>query len=98
MTFANKATVERLMSKKNAMLVDMRSPIHFRDMPVKGAVNLPLRNLINTLTNLTAKDKSRKTPVILFGLNSNDPEVKAGVNSSENLGFTTYITDYNQLV
>lgn len=97
MKFANRETVQTLIAKKSAMLVDMRTPVHVRDMPVAGAVNLPLRNLINTLTNLTAKDKKRKTPVILFGVNSHDPEVKSGITYSEDLGFQTYVTDYNQV-
>lgn len=92
MRFANKDKVQTLLSKK-ALLVDMRSPVHFRDSAIKGSVNLPLRNLVNTL--ITIKDK--KTAVILFGLNSNDPEVKSGVTYSENLGFDTYVTDLRQL-
>lgn len=97
MKFANRDTVQTLITKKNALLVDMRTPVQFRDMPVAGSVNLPLRNLINMLTTLTGKDKKRKTPVILFGNGSNDPEVKSGVTYSENLGFQTYVTDYNQI-
>ena len=90
--FADKKKVQTLMEKKKAILVDMRSPILFRDDNIEGAVNLPLRNLINTLT--LERDKSR--PVILFGLNPDDTDLKSGVNYSENLGFVTYTTDVRQ--
>jgi rhodanese-related sulfurtransferase len=93
MRFANKERVKQLLATNKAMLVDMRSPVHFRDTPVKGAVNLPLRNLTNELVKI--KDKSK--PVILFGVGSNDSDVKAGITYSENLGFDTYVTDIRQL-
>lgn len=91
MRFANKEKVQTLISSKNAMLVDMRSPVQFRDSPISGAVNLPLRNLVNTL--MTIKDKTR--PVILFG---EETDVKMGVTYTENLSFENiYITDVKQL-
>lgn len=93
MRFATKEKVKTLITTKNAMLVDMRSPIHFRDDPVANSVNLPLRNLTNTL--MLEKDKTR--PVIIFGLTSVDPELKSGVTYGENLGFEVYITDLHQL-
>jgi len=87
MRFANKEKVQTLINSKNAMLVDMRSPVQFRDSPVPGAVNLPLRNLTNTL--ITIKDKKR--PVILFGEHT---DVKMGITYAENLSFENiYITN-----
>lgn len=93
MRFANREKVKTLIEKKNAMLVDMRSPVQFRDTPIPGAVNLPLRNLVNTLVLV----KNKKIPVILFGNGNADPDVKAGITYSENYGFDTYVTDYKLL-
>ena len=93
MRFANKELVKTLVEKKKALLVDMRSPVHFRDTPIAGAVNLPLRNLVNELVKIRDKTK----PVILFGVGNNDPEVKAGITYSENFGFDTYVADHKQL-
>lgn len=97
MRFANKEKVQELVSTKSAMLVDMRSPVQFRDMPIQGAVNLPLRNLSNALIALTAKDKKRKTPIVLFGVGNNDLEVKSGIVYVEDLGFECYVTAYDLL-
>jgi len=93
MRFADKTKVKELVEKKKALLVDMRSPVQFRDTPVQGSVNLPLRNLANELVKI----KDKKQPIILFGSGNNDPDVKAGITYSENLGFDTYVTDHKQL-
>ncbi len=97
MQFINKEKVKNLLEKKNALLVDMRTPVQFRDNPIPGAINLPLRNLSNYLILLTAKDKERKTPIILFGTTTNDRDLELGVIYSEDLGFTTYITSDTML-
>ena len=88
MKFADKAKVKELMDKKNALLIDMRSPVSFRDTHINGAVNLPLRNLVNELV----KNKDSKRPIILFGVNSEDTDVKAAIKYAENLYFDTYVT------
>lgn len=90
MRFANKEKVQALINSKNAMLVDMRSPVQFRDSSIPGAVNLPLRNLTNTL--MTVKDKTR--PVILFG---EATDVKMGITYAENLSFENiYVTNMRE--
>lgn len=91
--FADKDRVKTLLEKKNAILVDMRSPVMFRDENVAGSVNWPLRNLVNNLT----LERNKTKPVILFGLNPDDVDLKSGVTYSENLGFETYVTDVRQL-
>lgn len=94
MRFATKEKVQALITQKKGMLIDMRSPIHFRDDPIVGAVNLPLRAMVNNL--MTIKDK--KKPIVLFGLTSSDPDLKSGVTYAENLSFEeVYITDLRQL-
>lgn len=90
---ASKSTVERLVAK-GAMLVDMRSPIDFRDGTISGAVNLPLRNFLNKITGM-----DRKSKIIIFGASMEDPDVKHGFNYANQLGFTeVYISAYSQLL
>jgi hypothetical protein len=86
-------TNDRLKKMTRAILVDMRSPVEFRDSKVTNAINLPLRNLVNHLTLI--RDKS--IPVVLFCADREDEELKMGGKYSENLGFDTYYTDLKQL-
>lgn len=92
MRFANKEKIQTLVGKK-AIVVDMRSPVQFRDDTIPNTVNWPLRNLTNNLTLEKKKDR----PVILFSTSTDDSELKMGVVYAENLGFDTYITDVKNL-
>lgn len=88
---ASKNTIERLVSK-GALLVDMRSPIEFRDGSIPGAVNLPLKNFLNKILGM-----DRKTKIIIFGKTIDDPDLIQGFNYSNQLGFTdVYASGYNQ--
>lgn len=86
-------TKDRLKKMTRAILVDMRSPVEFRDSNVVGAINLPLRNLVNHLTMI--RDKSQ--PVVLFSSDRTNEDLIMGGKYSENLGFETYFTDLQQL-
>ena len=89
----NKEKVSKLIAKGNAILVDMRSPVSFRDGHIEGAVNLPLKNF----TNLLMKT-DRKTAVIVYADTLEDKEMASGCNYAEVLGFTEiYYTDYTSL-
>lgn len=78
---------------KGAILVDMRSPVSFRDGHVSGAVNLPLKNF----TNLLMKT-DRKKSIIIYGDTYQDSELSQGFNYAEQLGFKeVYATDYTTL-
>lgn len=68
--------------KKGAMLVDMRSPVAFRDGHVAGAVNLPLRNFINAILKL-----DRKQALIMYSEAINDVDLKQGLVYTATLGF-----------
>ena len=92
--FATKEKLKTLLASNKATLVDMRSPVQFRDDPISGAVNLPLRNLVNSLVLM----KDKKKPLILFGIDPKDSDVKTGVTYAENLCFENiYVTDLKQL-
>lgn len=83
---------EKLL-KKGAILVDMRSPVAFRDGHIAESVNLPLKNF----TNLLMKT-DRKKAIIIYGDTPNDTDMSVGYNYAEQLGFgEVYSTDYNTL-
>jgi rhodanese-related sulfurtransferase len=90
--FANKELVEKLMSRK-ALLIDMRSPVAFRNGSVEGAVNLPLRNFLNKLGGL-----DKKTKLIVFGDTQEDSDIVTGINYAQQLGFTIYVSEYKVLI
>lgn len=82
------------MVAKGAMLVDMRSPVDFRDGTVAGAVNLPLKNFLNTITGM-----ARTKKIVVFGKTVDDLDVKSAYNYSIQLGFDdVYVIQYDQLV
>lgn len=78
---------------KGALLVDMRSPVAFRDGHIPGAVNLPLLNFVNKIMGL---DKSKK--IIIYGDAVTDDVLRQGNNYAETLGFSSvFVTDYKSL-
>lgn len=91
-TKIDKSRLEKLVNA-GAFLVDMRSPVAFRNGSIPGAVNLPLRNFLNTITNM---DKSRG--LILFSDELADDNITSGVRYAMQLGFTQiYISEFNTL-
>lgn len=79
--------------EKGAKLVDMRTPVHFRDSHIEGAVNLPLRNFVNT-----AMGWKRDTKIVLYGVTSTDSDLQQASNYAEQMGFTEiYATDFTTL-
>lgn len=79
--------------KKGAMLVDMRSPVDFRDGSIPGAQNLPLKNFLNKIVGLDRKQK-----FVLFARDIEDNDMCNAVNYAEQLGFTElFVSEYKQL-
>lgn len=79
--------------KRGALLVDMRSPVAYRDGHVDGAVNLPLRNFVNRIMGM---DKSKQ--IIIYGDSVNDADLKQGNSYAETLGFSNvFVSDYKSL-
>lgn len=68
--------------KTGAMLIDVRSPVSFRDGSIPGAVNMSIRQL--SLLNREPKNKK----LIFFGESSTDETLKAAVNYASQYGFT----------
>lgn len=89
----NKEKATQLL-EKGAVLVDMRSPVSFRDGHITGAVNLPLKNFTNKLMGTSDK----KTKFVLYGTTHQDSDIMHGLNYAEQLGFTDmFVTDYETL-
>lgn len=79
--------------QKGALLVDMRSPVAFRDGHVTGAVNLPLRNFVNRIMPM-----DKKTKIIIYSDTVADDVLRHGNTYAENLGFTEiFVSDYTSL-
>ena len=88
----NKEKALQLVSK-GALLIDMRSPVDFRDGSIPGARNLPLKNFTNTIFGLNRKQK-----LVLFANDINDADMHRAVNYANQLGFADlYISEYRQL-
>ena len=84
--------INKLM-EKGALLVDMRSPVSFRNGSVEGAVNLPLKNFLNKLSGL-----NKNTKLILFSDTMEDSDVKTGINYAAQLGFNEiFISEYSKI-
>lgn len=66
---------------KGAVLVDVRSPVAYRDGTLPGAINLSLRQL----SQLASKPKN--TPIVLFGESDDDPTLKSAINYVNLYGF-----------
>jgi Rhodanese-related sulfurtransferase len=76
-----------------ALLVDMRSPVAFRDGHVSGAVNLPLRNFLNKIMPM-----DKKTKIIIYSDAVTDDVLRQGNQYAEHLGFAhVFIADFKSL-
>lgn len=88
-----KITKEKVASllAKNAKLVDIRSPVAFRDGTVAGAVNMPLKNFLNYLLGLKPTEK-----VVIFSDTYNNDDLRSieayanQLNKTANIFVTTY--------
>ena len=88
----NKEKALQLVNK-GAMLVDMRSPVDFRDGSISGATNLPLKNFLNKIIGMNRKQK-----FVLFARDINDADMRNAANYAEQLGFPElFISEYKQL-
>jgi len=89
----DRETFDKISGRGEVLLVDVRSPVDFRNGNVAGSVNLPLRNLINKITPL-----DRKTKLIMYGSTLEDVDLTSGVNYAAQLGFDKiFISDYSTI-
>lgn len=91
MRHINKERFTKLVNK-GAMLIDMRSPVAFRNGHISGAKNLTLRQFTNHL--MTVKDKS--TTIIVYCDTFCEDDLKHALNYADQLGFNKIMTaDYH---
>ncbi len=68
--------------EKGAMLIDMRTPVSYRDGTLPSAVNMSLRQL----SSLIREPKSKS--LIFFGETENDDTLQAAIKYAYQFGFT----------
>lgn len=79
---------------RGATLIDMRSPVAFRDGHIEGAVNLQLKKF----TNLLMATADKKKTYILYGVTTSDEDLVHGVKYATQLGFeSVFVSDYTCL-
>lgn len=88
----DKKQVDKLVNS-GALLVDMRSPVAFRNGSIDQSVNLPYRNFVNQLSGMNPKQH-----IVLIGETDKDSDLVSSVNYAVGQGFTVYVTDYKRLV
>lgn len=79
---------------KGTMLVDMRSPVAFRNGHIAGAMNMTLRQFTNYLMILS----NRNLEIILYCDTFCEDDLKHALNYADQLGFTKILTaDYHTI-
>ena len=92
MKFANKTRVKTLMDK-GAVLIDLRTPVDFRNGTIDGAKNLPLKNFLNSFLKF---DKTK--PIVLIVNFVDDDDLKTVNTYADQLGYEkVWAAEYNQL-
>lgn len=92
MKFANKSKVNVLIDK-GGILIDLRSPVDFRDGTISGAKNLPLMNFINSFLKF---DKNK--PIVLIVNRVDDSDLKTVDTYANQLGYEkVWAAEYKQL-
>lgn len=92
MKFANKNKVQNLLDK-GGQLIDLRSPVDFRNGTFGSAKNLPLKNFINSFLKF---DKSK--PIVLIVNFVDDADLKTVDTYANQLGYEkVWAAEYNQL-
>ena len=75
------------------MLVDMRSPVDYRDSHLDNAVNLPLTNFANKVLTIP-----KDTTLILYSKSFKDIELEMGVKYATQAGIQNiYAAEYDAI-
>ena len=92
MKFANKNKVKSLLDK-GAVLIDLRSPVDYRNGNIMGSKNLPLSNFINSFLKF---DKAK--PIVLIVNFVSDSDLKTVDTYASQLGYEkVWAAEYGQL-
>lgn len=80
--------------KDGAILVDLRSPIEFRDYKIDGSINLPLRNFSSRMMG----EKDKNTKYIVFSNSVNDRDIELAIRFANEYGVKNiFVSDYSRL-
>ena len=89
----NKEHFTKIKDAENTMVVDIRSPVEFRNGNISGSVNLPFKNFINELGRI---DKSKR--IVIYSSTMDDKDLNMGVNYAFGMGFEKiFVSDYTTL-
>jgi len=77
----HKSKAIELIKNKNAMLIDVRGPVEFRNGTINDATNISLRNISSLLT------EDKRTPLIFFGESDDSVDIKQSIKYAENMKF-----------
>lgn len=89
----NKKKLNELL-EKGATLIDMRSPVSFRDGSLAGSKNLPLRNFIN---HLQKHDKKVPIALIVESFEDEESDIKLVGNYADQVQFDKlFVIEYSQ--
>jgi rhodanese-related sulfurtransferase len=89
----DRATFEKISGTGKVLLVDVRSPVQYRDGNISGSVNMPLRKFLNEIRTFDTKTK-----VIMYGSSISDDDLRSGANYAAQLGFDrVFISDYSSI-
>lgn len=75
--------INRLIRDKNAVLIDLCSPVSFRDGGVTGSKNMSLRQL-----TIMQREQNKTIPIILMGDPEDEKTLPAALTYLEGYGFT----------
>lgn len=87
MRHITKERFTKLVSK-GVTLIDMRSPVAFRDGHITGAKNLTLRQFTNQL--MLIQDKA--SPIVVYCDSFCEDDLKHALNYADQLGFSKVMT------
>jgi rhodanese-related sulfurtransferase len=90
----NKKKLNELLVN-GAILIDMRTPIDYRDNSIKGSKNLPLRNFIN---HLHKHDKKVPIALIVKSFEDDASDIKLVDTYAAQVKFEKiYVIEYSQI-
>lgn len=85
--------LQALLSNDKYTLVDIRTPVEFRNGSLPNATNLPLTNFANSL--LKFKKENRK--LLVFGSSSNLKDIEAASRYVDAVGVPAEYTTYENI-
>lgn len=91
----NKNKLNELLDK-GAALIDMRTPVDFRDGSISGSKNLPLRNFINYMLK---HDKKIPIALIVKSFEDDESDIKLIDTYADQIRIEKiFVIEYNKII